>query len=51
MVSLTRREKFVFNPEGDTGIDEGDILLVIGEKSFISEFKLVMHKKRGRHEA
>jgi voltage-gated potassium channel len=40
------KSEFLFNPIPDTLLEQGDILLVIGEKSFINEFRLAMHKKR-----
>ncbi|MEA3374331.1 MAG: ion transporter [Campylobacterota bacterium] len=40
------KKEFLFNPMDDTILEEGDILLLIGEKSFISEFNLSIHTKR-----
>ncbi len=40
------KKEFLFNPMGDTIMEEGDILLMIGEKSFIAEFILAIRKKR-----
>ncbi len=42
----TEKEEFLFNPLGDTIMEKGDILLVIGEKGFINEFNIAVHKKR-----
>jgi len=38
--------KTIFNPEGEVPLEKGDILIVIGEKILIREFKLGLHLKR-----
>lgn len=38
--------QFLFNPPDSTLIETGDILLMIGEKVFIQEFKIHIHQKR-----
>jgi voltage-gated potassium channel len=42
------REKFEFNPKNDLTLGDGDILVVIGMRSLINEFKNFMIKKRVR---
>jgi voltage-gated potassium channel len=44
----TREERdFVFNPSASTPLREGDILIFLGERQFVNEFKKEIH--RGRH--
>lgn len=40
------KEQFLFNPIGPTIIEVGDILLVIGQKVFIKEFRIHIHQKK-----
>lgn len=44
-LSKSSVEVFTFNPPADTKLQEGDIMIVIGEHSMINEFKLFAHKK------
>jgi len=37
-------EAFVFNPDDDVEIEQGDMLIVVGEISMLNEFKLDIHK-------
>lgn len=37
---------FLFNPIGSTILEPGDILLVIGQNTFIKEFRIHIHQKR-----
>ena len=39
-------EAFVFNPTEETALNKGDILVVVGEISMISEFRLHIHKTK-----
>ncbi len=39
-------EKTIFNPESEFPLNQGDILIVIGEQALIREFKLGLHLKR-----
>jgi len=40
-----KSERFYFNPMGDFLLSEDDILIVMGEKSLIQEFRYSLHKK------
>ncbi len=40
------RERFFFNPLGESIVDEGDILVIMGDKSLIKEFTLYLHTKK-----
>lgn len=37
-------KKFIFNPALDTELEEGDILVLLGEQKFVNEFKKEIHK-------
>jgi len=39
------QKKFLFNPSGDTLLNRGDYLLVIGKSIFVKEFEKYLHKK------
>ena len=39
-------EEFWFNPASTTPLEEGDIMLIIGDKSLIAEFSLALRRKR-----
>ncbi len=41
-------QTFVFKPSDEQALAEDDILLIIGAKSLISEFKLNLHKRKRR---
>ena len=45
-ISKLEVEDFVFNPEEDVTLQNGDILVVVGEISMISEFRLHIHNKK-----
>ena len=36
---------FTFNPSPETAIEEGDVMIVVGEHSMINEYKLFIHKR------
>lgn len=44
------KKKFFFNPTGETALEIGDTLLFIGEQTFLAEFNLLLHNKRGTHD-
>jgi len=39
-------EAFLFNPDNETPLHKGDVLVVVGEISMINEFRLHIHKKK-----
>ena len=41
-------EGFIFNPQAEVSLVQGDILVVVGEHSMINEFRLHIHKKRAK---
>jgi len=45
-ISKMEVEAFVFNPENEVTLASGDILVVVGEISMISEFRLHIHNKK-----
>ncbi len=45
-ISKIDEEAFLFNPKNDVEIHQGDILVVVGEISMLSEFRLHIHKQR-----
>lgn len=44
-LSKAREDGFVFNPPPETPVEKGDIMIVAGEHSMISEFRLFIHKR------
>ncbi|MCJ7764610.1 MAG: ion channel, partial [Thiovulaceae bacterium] len=44
-LSKSSAEGFIFNPAPDTVIEEGDIMIVVGEHSMINEYKLFVHTR------
>jgi Trk K+ transport system NAD-binding subunit len=44
-LSKANEEGFVFNPPSETPVEKGDIMIVAGEHSMISEFRLFIHKR------
>jgi len=45
-ISKLEVEAFVFNPKEEVSLQQGDILVVVGEISMISEFRLHIHNKK-----
>ncbi len=45
-ISKMEVEAFMFNPPDDTLLSKGDILVLVGEISMISEFKLHIHQSK-----
>jgi Trk K+ transport system NAD-binding subunit len=39
-------KQFWFNPIGQTLIQPGDILLIVGERSLIAEFSIALRRRR-----
>ena len=46
LVGIQRDERFLFKPADDTPLEPGDILILIGEKSMLSEFDRFIHTAR-----
>ncbi|MGB5964235.1 MAG: ion transporter [Sulfurimonadaceae bacterium] len=44
-LSKTEADGFSFNPQADTLLQKGDIMIIVGEHSMISEFRLFIHKR------
>jgi len=44
-LSKARDDGFVFNPPPETLLEKGDIMIIAGEHSMISEFRLFIHKR------
>jgi len=44
-LSKASDDGFVFNPPPETTVEKGDIMIVAGEHSMISEFRLFIHKR------
>jgi len=38
-------KRFLFNPIGNTLLESGDMLIIVGDYVFIEEFKKHLHKK------
>ena len=36
---------FMFNPQADTPLKKGDVMIVVGEHSMVHEFRLHIHKR------
>ncbi len=47
LISLSKidGEVFSFNPQPETALQKGDIMIVVGEHSMINEFRLFIHKR------
>ena len=47
LISLSKidGEGFSFNPQPETTLKKGDIMIVVGEHSMINEFRLFIHKR------
>lgn len=44
-LSKLEAEGFTFNPQPDTALQKGDIMIIVGEHSMINEFRLFVHKR------
>lgn len=44
-LSKLGEEGFTFNPQPDSPLQKGDIMIVVGEHSMINEFRLYIHKR------
>ncbi len=43
-VESRRENRFIFNPEGDFKLEEGDMMVVIAENSMLHEYRVSLHK-------
>ena len=48
LMGIQRKNDFLFRPDPDTPLSEGDILVLIGERSLVAEFDRFVHSGRRR---
>ena len=48
LMGIQRKKDFLFRPDPDTPLSEGDILVLIGERSLVAEFDRFVHSGRRR---
>ncbi len=48
LMGISRGEEFIFKPDENSMLKEGDILIMVGEKSLLLEFDRYVHSSKGR---